>query len=103
MTKRTNTYLGLWTLVTMVFLYLPIAILIVFSFNTSRLNVLWQGFTLDWYAAVWRDAVLVRSLRNSLIVAGASTVLAVVLGTTGAWLLYRYRFPAVRLWQTLIF
>jgi spermidine/putrescine transport system permease protein len=95
--------LGGWTFLTMVFLYLPIAILVAFSFNTSRLNILWQGFTLDWYAAVWRDAVLVRSLQNSLIVAAASTVLAVALGTTGAWLLYRYRFPAVRLWQTLIY
>jgi len=101
--RRANAYLATWTFVTMVFLYLPILILIVFSFNTSRLNVLWQGFTLDWYAAVWRDAVLVRSLRNSLIVAGVSTVLSVALGTTGAWLLYRYRFPAARLWQTLIF
>jgi spermidine/putrescine transport system permease protein len=52
---------------------------------------------------VWRDAVLVRSLQNSLIVAAASTLLAVALGTIGAWLLYRYRFPGVRLWQTLIF
>jgi spermidine/putrescine transport system permease protein len=101
--KRINTLLGGWTIATMVFLYLPIAILVAFSFNTSRLNIVWQGFTLDWYAAVWRDAVLVRSLQNSLIIAAASTVLAVVLGTSGAWLLYRYRFPAVRLWQTLIY
>ena len=101
--KRISWLLGLWTALVMVFFYLPIAILIGFSFNTSRLNILWEGFTLDWYAAIWRDRVLVDSLNNSLIVATITTVLAVALGTGGAWLLYRYRFPGLRLWQTLIF
>ena len=101
--KRVNWLLGLWTALVMVFFYVPIAILIGFSFNTSRLNILWEGFTLDWYAAIWRDSVLVGTLENSLIVAAITTVLAVILGTGGAWLLYRYRFPGMRLWQTLIF
>ena len=101
--KRISWLLGLWTALVMVFFYLPIAILIGFSFNTSRLNILWEGFTLDWYAAIWRDRVLVDALNNSLIVAAITTVLAVALGTGGAWLLYRYRFPGLRLWQTLIF
>jgi spermidine/putrescine transport system permease protein len=95
--------LGLWTAAVMVFFYLPIAILIGFSFNASRLNILWEGFTLQWYAAIWSDHVLVASLYNSLIVAAVTTVLSVILGTSGAWLLYRYRFPLVRLMQTLIF
>jgi spermidine/putrescine transport system permease protein len=101
--KRINWFLGLWTALVMVFFYLPIAILIGFSFNTSRLNILWEGFTLEWYAAIWRDRVLVQSLNNSLIVAAVTTVLSVALGTGGAWMLYRYRFPGVRLWQTLVF
>jgi spermidine/putrescine transport system permease protein len=45
----------------------------------------------------------VQALNNSLIVAAITTVLSVALGTGGAWLLYRYRFPGLRLWQTLIF
>ena len=78
----------------LVFLYLPIVILIVYSFNSSRLNILWEGFTLEWYAAIWqRRRAGPRRSSNSLIVAVASTVLSVVLGTGGAWLLYRYRFP----------
>lgn len=101
--KRINWFLGLWTALVMVFFYLPIAILIGFSFNTSRLNILWEGFTLEWYAAIWRDRVLVQSLNNSLIVAAVTTVLSAALGTGGAWMLYRYRFPGVRLWQTLVF
>jgi len=92
-----------WTGAMMVFLYLPIAILVGFSFNTSRLNIQWQGFTLEWYRAVWSDTVLVRSLQNSLYVACVVTVLSVALGTAGAWLLHRYRFPGARLWQTLVY
>jgi spermidine/putrescine transport system permease protein len=87
----------------MIFFYLPIVILIAYSFNTSRLNILWEGFTLSWYGVIWRDGVLIRALNNSLLVAAVTTALSVLLGTAGAWLLYRYRFPAVRLVQTLIF
>lgn len=101
--KTVQRLLGFWTVLVMIFFYLPIVILIGYSFNTSRLNIVWEGFTLDWYAAIWRDAVLVASLYNSLYVAVVTTVLSVVLGTGGAWLLFRYRFPGVRMLSTLIF
>jgi spermidine/putrescine transport system permease protein len=101
--KSIRGSLAVWTVAVLVFLYAPIFILIAYSFNSSRLNILWEGFTLRWYSAIWQDAALVRSLQNSLIVAAASTVLSVVLGTGGGWLLYRYRFPAVKLIDTLVF
>jgi len=101
--KLLNSLLGAWTALVLLFFYLPIVILIGFSFNTSRLNIIWEGFTLEWYGAIWRDSVLVSSLNNSLLVAVASTVVSVVLGTAGAWLLYRHRFPATRLVMTLVF
>jgi spermidine/putrescine transport system permease protein len=101
--KVVNRLLAGWTALVMLFFYLPIAILIAYSFNASRLNILWEGFTLRWYGALWHDAVLVRSLYNSVYVAVVTTVLSVALGTAGAWLLYRYRFPATRLVQALVF
>lgn len=101
--KIVQKLLGVWTILIMVFFYVPIIILVAYSFNSSRLNVLWEGFTLKWYSAIWQDAVLVHSLYNSLYVAVISTAVAVVLGTGGAWLLYRYRFPGVRLLNTLVF
>jgi spermidine/putrescine transport system permease protein len=101
--KALHALLAVWTVAVLVFFYAPIVMLVAYSFNSSRLNILWEGFTLQWYAAIWQDAVLVRSLQNSLIVAIVSTVLAVVLGTGGGWLLYRFRFPAVRLIQTMVF
>jgi spermidine/putrescine transport system permease protein len=91
-----------WTALVLAFLYLPIAVLVVYSFNASRLNVLWRGFTWRWYAALWDDRVLLRTLGNSLWVALWTTLLAVVLGTAGAFLLHRYRYRGARLVETLI-
>jgi len=98
-----NRLLTAWTGFILLFFYLPIAILILFSFNASRLNVVWTGFTTEWYAALWHDTLLVRSMKNSLIVASATTVASVVLGTAGGWLLYRYRYRAASVLETLIF
>jgi spermidine/putrescine transport system permease protein len=95
--------LATWTGFVFLFFYLPIAILILFSFNQSKLNIVWTGFTLDWYASLWRDTVLVRALKNSLIVASFTTVFAVLLGTAGGWLLYRYRYRGSSLLETLVF
>ncbi|MBM3873187.1 MAG: ABC transporter permease [Verrucomicrobia bacterium] len=94
--------LGAWTVVVFLFLYLPILVLVVYSFNASRLNVVWEGFTLDWYGRLWDDTRIMRALKNSLIVAGCTTVLSVALGTVGAWLLHRYRYRFGRTLQTLI-
>ena len=100
--KLLHGALAAWTVLVLVFLYAPIGVLIAYSFNTSRLNIVWEGFTLRWYAALWDNTPLMDALRNSLIIATATTLLAVVLGTSGAWLLHRYRYrfsPAI---QTLI-
>jgi spermidine/putrescine transport system permease protein len=92
-----------WTVLVLLFLYLPIALLIIFSFNRSRLNILWEGFTLRWYGEVWRNGPLMTALLNSVIIATATTLISTVLGTVTAWLLYRFRFPAARLIYGLIF
>ena len=101
--KRVERLLGAWTSVVLAFLYLPILVLVVFSFNESRLNIVWTGFTLDWYARLWTDTVLVRAFENSLIVAVATTIVSVGLGTAGACLLHRYRYAAASALETLIF
>ena len=95
--------LATWAGFVFLFFYLPIAILVLYSFNQSKLNIVWTGFTLDWYGALWSDSVLVRTLKNSLIVASATTVLSVVLGTAAGWLLYRYRYRGSALLETLVF
>ncbi|HEY5707410.1 MAG TPA: ABC transporter permease subunit [Terrimicrobiaceae bacterium] len=94
---------GAWTALVFAFLYVPILLLIIFSFNSSRLNIRWEGFSLKWYGALLENSVLLTAFKNSLIVASATTVIATLLGTVGAWMLYRYRFPFQRAIGLLIF
>ena len=85
------------------FLYIPIILLVVYSFNASELSFIWEGFSFEWYGKLWRNTALIAAAKNSLIIAAITTVFSVVLGTLGAWLLYRYKFPALRSLSTLIF
>lgn len=94
--------LGAWTALVLAFLYLPILVLVAYSFNTSKLNIVWEGFTFRWYGELWGNTPLIRSLTNSLIIAAAATVLSVLIGTTGAWLLHRYRYRFARSIQALV-
>jgi spermidine/putrescine transport system permease protein len=98
-----RAFFGGWTIAVFAFLYVPILLLVIYSFNDSRLNLHWVGFTTKWYGLLFQNDVLLRAFKNSLIVAGATTVLSVFIGTSAAWLLYRYRFPAQQLIGLLIF
>jgi spermidine/putrescine transport system permease protein len=91
-----------WTAAVFVFLYLPIIVLVAYSFNTSKLNIVWEGFTFRWYGELFHHTPLIRALKNSLMIAVAATVLSVVLGTTGAWLLHRYRYRYARVMHALV-
>ncbi|MBL8232244.1 MAG: ABC transporter permease [Bryobacterales bacterium] len=70
------------------FLHLPLLVLAVFSFNSSRFTR-WEGFTLDWYRAALSDGQLAESAVNSLMVAGAATLLATAAGTLCAYALWK--------------
>ena len=65
----------------MAFLYLPIVILIVLSFNRAGMPTAWTGFSLDWYGKLAASPKIIAATRNSLIVAASSTAIATVLGT----------------------
>jgi spermidine/putrescine transport system permease protein len=66
-------------------MYVPIILVIVYSFNRSRLSSVWNGFTLNWYAELFRDRAMFEALRNSLILAILSSLAAALLGTLGAF------------------
>jgi spermidine/putrescine transport system permease protein len=85
--------LRLWLMATAIFLYAPLIVLIVFSFNDSKRNIVWRGFTLDYYAQALQDADLTAAFANSLTIALASTAASLVLGAMTALLLWRFRFP----------
>lgn len=75
----------------MVFLYLPIVVLVVQSFNDSRFGGNWSGFTLKWYEMLFEHRGVITSTKNTLIVAFTATILSTVLGTMAAWALHRYQ------------
>ena len=81
-------------LATTVFLYAPIIVLIVFSFNNSRRggNVIWKGFTTKFYNKAFQNEELMLAFGNSLTIAVVSTLVSVLLGTLVAVLLWRFRF-----------
>lgn len=76
-----------------VFLYFPILSLVAFSFNDSRRNIVWQGFTFKYYVKAFNNAHLHEAFINSMIVSGTSTLVSTALGTMLGIVLYRYRFP----------
>ena len=92
-----------WSGLVFLFLYVPIILLVVYSFNASELSFIWGGFSFEWYGKLWHNAPLIDATQNSLIIAAFTTVFSVILGTIGAWLLYRYKFPALRALGALIF
>lgn len=73
------------------FLYAPILILIIFSFNSSRYAI-WEGFTLDWYRLLLKDKLILGALKNSVIVAIAATIVATIIGTLAALGMQRFQF-----------
>jgi spermidine/putrescine transport system permease protein len=101
--RRAPSTLSLVTGVVYVFLYTPIIVLVVLSFNSSRFSTVWRGFTWHWYALAFRDAELIASLRVSLIVGFTTTLVATVIGTAAAIALARYRIKLKRATEAMIF
>jgi len=87
-----NSQLGrFWLLAGYAFLYIPIATLIVFSFNESQMVTLWSGFSLRWYRAIVHDTELIDGFVTSLKIALMTATASIVLGTLAAFALVRYR------------
>ena len=100
------------------FIYLPIALIVIYSFNADPVNMMrWSGFTVDWYrqifgfknvsseAALYIESTdqLIAAVRTSLIVAASTTTIATVLGTAAALAVFRYSFFGKRFYRVLLF
>lgn len=85
------------------FLYVPIVLLVVLSFNESRVVGVWRGFSLRWYEQMLATPQVLLSIRNSLVVAFWSTLISTVVGTAAALSLERYRFRSQRVFDSLVY
>jgi spermidine/putrescine transport system permease protein len=103
--RWTRLILPVYTWVMILYFSLPILVMIAFGFNDTkgRLNLRWQGFTLNWYRNLFDNPGLTAALRNSLAIAAISTVITTVLGTMVGIALGRYRFRGKNLYDLVIF
>jgi len=93
----------LYIFLVLLFLFLPIIVLVVFSFNTSKLNIVFEGFTFEWYGKLFNNKELLEALQNTLIVAISSTAISTVLGTMAAIGLHKYNFKGKNLINKLLY
>ncbi len=89
---RRNTWLWAASLAVYLFLYLPLVIVVIYSFNDSRLNAEWVGFTLGWYRVLLSDDEMLKAAGNSLLIAFSSSLISTVLGTMAGIAIQRYKF-----------
>ncbi len=85
------------------FLYLPIGIIVLFSFNASRRNILFEGFTPEWYGVMLTNRPLLEAFGNTLLVAFCSTLIAAMVGTLAAVGMYRYKFRGKGIIDALLY
>lgn len=86
-----------------IFLYLPIIILVIYSFNSSKMNIIFEGFTLEWYKRLLCNNDLLEAFFNTMIIAVISTITSTIIGTLGAVGLNKYNFPFKKLINKLIY
>ena len=96
-------YLKLHAVLVFAFLFAPIVVLVVFSFNSTRSGTTWTGFSTHWYGDLLHNANALRAFRNTLKVAFTATIVATILGTLAAFALTRFRFRGRSGYSTLIF
>lgn len=91
--KKTGALGRLYMALIFLFLYAPIVVLIVFSFNDTKTmsRSVWSGFTFRWYARLWEDSMIQQAVWNTLLIAVLSALIATVFGTVAAVGLYRMR------------
>jgi spermidine/putrescine transport system permease protein len=93
-TRRLPSLGSIYFLVIIILLYLPIALLIIFSFNNATAMVFpFKGFTLQWYDKLFQNRALLKAVGNSLMIGFGSSLLATILGTMGAIAVVRYKLP----------
>lgn len=97
--SRGTPWRGYFSIVIFGFMYMPLLVLTVFSFNNSKYGAKWEGFTLEWYSRLMQNGSLLESLRTSLVVAFSAVAVSLVLGTLMAVGLARFSFPGKRFYQ----
>jgi spermidine/putrescine transport system permease protein len=95
--RKTSTWLCVSAVLVYLFLYVPLTVVVVYSFNDSRLNAEWVGFTWHWYEALFHDEEMIRAAFNSVFIAVSASLIATVLGTMAGIAIHRYKLKVLPL------
>ena len=101
--RRRGWVLATYTWLVYAFLYAPIAILVLFSFNRAKQTAVWEGWTFEWYRSLASNDLILSSVKNSLIVGLASTAIATVIGTLVALALGRHALRGEGFTRSLLY
>lgn len=101
--RKSSVFSNIYLIMIFIFLYAPILILIINSFNASRFGSVWDGFTFKWYESMLKNRNIVSSLKNTLIVAFVSAGISTVLGTMAAIGIYYMRPKQKAFFQNLAY
>ena len=99
--RKRKLFSPIYLTLVLIILYLPILMVIIYSFNSGRTIGAWQGFTTSWYTRLFGNALMADALKNSLILAVLSSALAGIIGTLGAIGLTRSHFRGAGLVETV--
>ena len=89
--NRRSPWLWIAGFLAYAFLYAPLVIVVAYSFNDSRLNAEWVGFTLSWYGKLFANEKMLQAAWNSLVIGLTASAVSTVLGTMAGYAMYRYR------------
>ena len=100
---KNNFLKNLFVILVYIFLFLPIVVLVVFSFNSSQMNIMFESFTTKWYFELLNNSDLIESFLNTMLVAVTSTIVSTIIGTISAYGLFKYDFKFKGLINGLIY
>ncbi|MCK4608692.1 MAG: spermidine/putrescine ABC transporter permease PotC [Gammaproteobacteria bacterium] len=101
--KLSNSTKSIYTTLIYLFIYIPIFIVIIFSFNNASRSLLWHGFTFHWYKILWHDSAIFTVVMHSLTIGIIAASIATIIGTLTAVNLFRYKFCGKQLLHGLLF
>ncbi|MDF2587855.1 MAG: potC [Anaerocolumna sp.] len=98
-----NVISKIYTYMIYAFLYLPILVVVLFSFNRSKRNIVFEGFTTDWYLKLFKNDSLLHAYGNTLFVGLFSTIIATVIGTLASYGMHKYKFRGKSIIDMLLY
>ncbi len=99
----TRSLSKIYTALIYLFLYLPIGVIVVYSFNNSKRNIIFEGFTFEWYGKLLENESLLEAYGNTLLVGAFSTLIATIIGTLASYGMSKYKFKGKGIIDALLY